>query len=139
MSIVVLPADLCCCVISRLSRLPALLPTVDAKQEESRQLARKSFAMQLLAAKHNYLIMIIAALRDHGEDKKLFGLVVDRVMLSRIFGGFATVLYLVLKQFADHVILGVQSYAPPGFGGKSIYTHVCHCIIGAVTSYTVPM
>ena len=95
---------------------------MDAKTYEIQQLTRKSLAMQMLAAKHNYLIMIISALRDHSEDKKLFGLVVDRVMLSRIFGGFLTVMYLVLKEFVDHFFVRVQSYAPPGFGGKSCQT-----------------
>jgi hypothetical protein len=46
------------------------------------------------------------------ESKKIFGLVVDRMMVSRIFGGVAAVIYLILKETMDALIL---KYAPPTF------------------------
>ena len=46
------------------------------------------------------------------ELKKIFGFVVDRVMLSRIFGGVSAVLYLILKETFDAFIV---KFAPPTF------------------------
>ena len=51
-------------------------------------------------------------LRDQSESKKIFGLVVDRLMLSRIFGGVAPVINLILKESMDAIL---QKYAPPTF------------------------
>jgi hypothetical protein len=50
----------------------------------------------------------------------IFGLVVDRPMLSRVFGGLVAVVYIILKDTADRII---AQYAPPtpmtmGMGGQ---------------------
>ena len=67
---------------------------------------------QEIASEYQYLSNIIAELRDQSESRKIFGLVVDRQMLARIFGGVATVIYLILKETADAII---KKYAPPTF------------------------
>lgn len=67
---------------------------------------------QEIAQEYQYLQNIIAELRDQSESKKIFGLVVDRLMLSRIFGGVAAVIYLILKETMDAIF---QKYAPPTF------------------------
>eukprot|EP01047_Picozoa_sp_COSAG01_P105428 COSAG01_NODE_34645_length_544_cov_0.925843_1_plen_54_part_10 len=50
-----------------------------------------------------YLQLVIAELRDQAEARKIFGMVVDRVMLSRVFGSVAAMLYLVVKETADQL------------------------------------
>jgi hypothetical protein len=67
---------------------------------------------QEIATEYQYLQNIISELRDQSESKKIFGLVVDRMMVSRIFGGVAAVIYLILKETMDALIL---KYAPPTF------------------------
>jgi hypothetical protein len=52
-------------------------------------------------------------MRDQSESKKIFGLVVDRIMLTRIFGGVGAVLYLILKTTIDSLL---QKWAPPTSG-----------------------
>jgi hypothetical protein len=60
---------------------------------------------QEIATEYQYLQNIISELRDQSESKKIFGLVVDRLMLSRIFGGVAAVIYLVRTTvFLSHSI-----------------------------------
>lgn len=67
---------------------------------------------QEIATEYQYLQNIVAELRDQVDSKKIFGLVVDRLMLSRIFGGVAAVIYLILKETLDALIV---KYAPPTF------------------------
>ena len=82
---------------------------------------------QEIATEYQYLQNIIAELRDQAESKKIFGLIVDRLMLSRIFGGLAAVIYLILKETLDALIV---KYAPPTFpaggggggGGAGVHT-----------------
>jgi hypothetical protein len=69
---------------------------------------------QEINTEYQYLTNIMAELRDQSESKKIFGIVVDRAMLSRIFGGVAFTIYLILKETLDSVI---QDYAPPTFAG----------------------
>eukprot|EP01046_Picozoa_sp_COSAG06_P051530 COSAG06_NODE_8426_length_2178_cov_8.941151_2_plen_403_part_00 len=58
----------------------------------------------------HYLEAIIAELRDQAELRRIFGIVVDRAMLTNLFGGVLALLYLVFKSAIDLLLI---KYAPP--------------------------
>jgi hypothetical protein len=72
---------------------------------------------QEINTEYQYLTNIIAELRDQSESKKIFGVVVDRLMLSRIFGGVAFTIYLIFKEMMDSFI---RDYAPPTFPAAAL-------------------
>ena len=51
-----------------------------------------------------YLQNILAELRDQADMKKIFGIVIDRAVLSKMFGGVAAVVYLIVKETADQLL-----------------------------------
>jgi hypothetical protein len=72
---------------------------------------------QEIATEYQYLQNIISELRDQSESKKIFGLVVDRLMLSRIFGGVAAVIYLVgTTVFLSHFYMKPEHFTKTGSG-----------------------
>lgn len=78
--------------------------------------SQRSLSLAEVAADHNYLAVITNRVRDHSDDKRIFGLVIDRQVISKIFSGAVIVVYVVLKQFFDQVIRNGMAFAPPGFG-----------------------
>merc|ERR1711871_901422 len=65
---------------------------------------------QEIATEYQYLLNIIAELRDQTESKKIFGINVDRSVLSRMFSGLIAVVYIIVKDTVDLLIL---QFGPP--------------------------
>lgn len=91
---------------------------------------------QEISTEYQYLQNIISELRDQAESKKIFGLVVDRPMLSRFFGGLVAVVYIILKDTADRII---AQYAPPSpmtisAGGYTAGDYVPDRVSGMLTA-----
>jgi hypothetical protein len=59
-----------------------------------KDLAAKITAHQSLHAEFAYLQGIIAALKDHRDEKAIFGIVIDRAIVARLFGAGCAVLYV---------------------------------------------
>jgi hypothetical protein len=69
---------------------------------------------QEIQTEYQFLQTIMAELRDASDSRKIYGFVIDRVALTRIFGGVAVVFYLILKETADSLL---AAYAPANMVG----------------------
>jgi hypothetical protein len=63
-----------------------------------------------IAQEANKLALIVSELRDQGDLRRIFGIVVDRAMMSQLFGAVLAMLYVVFKTTIDGLII---SYMPP--------------------------
>eukprot|EP01051_Picozoa_sp_SAG22_P008916 SAG22_NODE_709_length_7742_cov_2.383488_2_plen_111_part_00 len=57
-----------------------------------------------------YLQVIISQLRDQSELRRIFGIVVDKKLLTNVFGGMLFLLYSICKSILDPILL---EYMPP--------------------------
>jgi hypothetical protein len=104
--------------------LATILNDVEAMMEGSKsadQLSKsiKTLCVRLLSrmdvsADYQYLQNIISELRDQTNNKKILGILVDRQMLSRIFGGVLGIMYIIIKEFADQIIGNAKRLTPMG-------------------------
>ena len=49
----------------------------------------------------------------------ILGIVIDRSVISRLFGAMLAVIYLATKEIADGIIDSLSAYAPPGVLGAT--------------------
>ena len=88
--------------------------TLDDLVVNVKTISQKLMSRMEISAEYQYLQNIITELRDQTDNKKILGIVIDRIMLSRIFGGVVGIMYIILKEFADQMIAQARNFTPMG-------------------------
>ena len=64
-----------------------------------------------LMMEQQFLLSIVQELRDTKSSKKIFGFAVDRNMLTKIFAGIGTCIYIIIKEYFAALLPGLSSAA----------------------------
>lgn len=64
-----------------------------------------------LMMEQQFLLSIVQELRDTKSSKKIFGFAVDRNMLTKIFAGIGTCIYIIIKEYFTALLPGLSSAA----------------------------
>lgn len=62
-----------------------------------------------LMMEQQFLLSIVQELRDTKSTKKIFGFAVDRNMLTKIFAGIGTCIYIIIKEYFAALLPGLSS------------------------------
>eukprot|EP01043_Picozoa_sp_COSAG02_P022646 COSAG02_NODE_1183_length_14014_cov_4.551707_6_plen_1393_part_00 len=62
-----------------------------------------------LMMEQQFLLSIVQELRDTKSSKKIFGFAVDRNMLTKIFAGIGTCIYIIIKEYFTALLPGLSS------------------------------
>eukprot|EP01047_Picozoa_sp_COSAG01_P002009 COSAG01_NODE_50_length_31487_cov_90.470243_11_plen_333_part_00 len=61
-----------------------------------------------LLMEQQFLLSIVQELRDTKSTKKIFGFAVDRNMLTKLFAGIGTCIYIILKEYFTALVPGIS-------------------------------
>eukprot|EP01043_Picozoa_sp_COSAG02_P002967 COSAG02_NODE_70_length_42239_cov_15.323090_4_plen_314_part_00 len=102
--------------LSNLENVTEGVAAVDSMVMDVQKVVENIIALNEVGLEAAYLQNILAELRDQANVKKILGVVVDRSVLSRLFGGVVAVMYLIAKETADQ-LLRKYSFAGAMLGG----------------------
>ena len=71
---------------------------------ELNQIATELQVREKLLMEQQFLLSIVQELRDTKSTKKIFGFAVDRNMLTKLFAGIGTCVYIILKEYFTALI-----------------------------------
>jgi hypothetical protein len=78
---------------------------------ELNRIATELQIREKLMMEQQFLLSIIQELRDTKSSKKIFGFAVDRNMLTKLFAGIGTCVYVILREYFTQLL--------PSFGGTA--------------------
>ena len=109
--------QMCSRLMSDMQEVADGIGVIDAVVLDLHKLTMKIQAHHEVNAEYQYLQNILSELRDQADQKKIMGVVIDRPVLARIFGGVVAVMYLIVKETAD-AILAKYSFASAMLRGQ---------------------